>query len=250
MNKCLMMLGVASLINVAYAQESETPTQPALALSNELQNESPHVLSTAVADDDKKEMNRYYISGTLARAFGAVDANDMNNRMASLGYDANASVSGQNRTAWSANFGYRVKDYLDLELGYLDLGEVRTHLSGNVADIQHYLSSANQVHPRSVDGVDVAVRGRFYVKDTIFLYGRAGYLWGDSYYHATDNAILVTRTKKQNSMFYEIGAEYEWEPRWSIHLNAGLFDIESEKIKTIGIGISYKFGMREVDAKD
>ncbi|PUA29406.1 MAG: hypothetical protein B0W54_02110 [Cellvibrio sp. 79] len=199
-------------------------------------------LATMATADNLNNDYRFYIDASFNRAFGNVDASDMNNRMAELGYEANASVSGQDRNAWDATFGYRLKDYLDLELGYTDLGTVRTNLSGNVVDINDYLNSANVVHPRSATGFNLALRGRFYLNDHLFLYGRAGVLWADSRYVATAAIEKEKRSKKDESFFGGIGVQYELNPRWSLHVHGSAYRIEDESIKALGLGIAYRFG--------
>ena len=195
----------------------------------------------ATADDINKDY-RFYIDASFNRAFGEVDAGDMNNRMAELGYDANARISGQDRNAWDALLGYRLKDYLDLEFGYIDLGKVSTRLNGNATDINDYLNSANIVHPRSADGITFALRGRYYLQDDFFLYGRAGALWADSRYIATADIEKEKRSKKEESFFWGIGADYAWSARWSLNIEGNIYHVEDESIKVLGIGIAYRFG--------
>jgi outer membrane protein OmpA-like peptidoglycan-associated protein len=214
-NKIFIALGMAGIVNGSFAEETKT-------------------------QDDY----RFYVNGSLARAFGDVGADDMNDRMAELGYQANARVYDQNRNAWEAAFGYRVNSYIDLQLGYLDLGKVTTRLSGNATDIHDYLNSANVVHPRSADGYAFALRGRYYLNDELFLYGRVGLLRADSEYYADADIDQATRTRKENSRFFGIGYEYQWRPRWSFHFSGDIYRIEDENIKVLGLGLAYQFGTK------
>lgn len=200
--------------------------------------------SLGVIADEKSADYPFYATASVARAFGEVDAQDMNNRMAALGYQANAKVYGQDRNAWDAALGYRMTNYLDLQLGYSDLGKVKTRLSGNALDIENYLNSANLVHPRSADGLTLALRGRYYLNDDFYLYGRVGLIRADSVYFADARSDQATRTKKENSNFFGIGYEYEWAPRWSFHLGGDIYRIEGESIKVLNMGLAYKFGSK------
>lgn len=200
--------------------------------------------SFCVLAEEKSNDYPFYVTASYARAFGEVDAQDMNNRMAELGYRANAKVYGQNRNAWEAALGYRMTDYLDVQLGYSDLGKVRTRLSGNTLDIGDYLNGANLVHPRSADGLTLALRGRYYLHDDFYLYGRVGVIRADSLYFADARVDQATRTKKENSTFFGIGYEYEWSQRWSFHLGGDIYRIEGESIKVLGLGVAYKLGKK------
>lgn len=200
-------------------------------------------LSASVVEAQSEDY-QFYLSGSVNRAFGEVNAEDMNNRMANLGYNANAEVYGQDRNAWDFALGYRVTNYLDLQLGYSDLGKVKTRLSGNVTDINDYLNSANLVHPRSADGITLALRGRYYLHDRFFLYARAGVLQADSRYIADAEIENAKRSKKEKSFFFGLGYEYEWSPRWSLHLSGDVYRVEDESIKVAGIGVAYRFGAK------
>ncbi len=183
----------------------------------------------------------FYVGGQLGQARGEVGSAEMNERMAKLGYDAHAIVSGQNRTAWELVGGYQFSDYFALEAGYVDLGEVRTRLSGSPVDIQDYLNSANLVHPRSADGYELAVLGRYPFDEKNSVYVRGGLLFAGSRYQADAQTDFAKRSASGNDGFIGIGYEYEINDRWDLQVNAQNYHIEDENIKLIGIGFHYKF---------
>lgn len=187
----------------------------------------------------------FYIDGQLGQARGDVGADEMNARMAELGYSAEARVSGQNRTAWKILGGYQYSDYLAVEAGYLDLGEVRTRLSGSPVDIQDYLNSANLVHPRSASGYEIALVGRYPFDDKNSVYVRGGLLFANSRYQADAQTDFAKRSASERDGFIGVGYAYEINDRWGLHLSAENYRVESENIRLIGVGLKYKFPSRK-----
>jgi OmpA-OmpF porin, OOP family len=183
----------------------------------------------------------FYLGGTLGQAYGEVGADEMNRRMAELGYEAQAKVSGQDRTAWNVFGGYNLSDYVALELGYVDLGEVRTRLSGSPVDIADYLNSANLVHPRSASGAEVAALARFPFNDKHSVYLRGGWLFANSSYVANANSEFAKRSDKDGDGFYGVGYAYEINRRWGLQVGYERFKVEDENIGMFGLGLRYKF---------
>jgi hypothetical protein len=195
------------------------------------------ISGSAVAMD-----GRFYLGGQIGQAQGDVGASEMNQRMAELGYVAQAKVSGQNRTAWELIAGYEYSKYLSLEAGYVDLGEVRTRLSGSPVDIQDYLNSANLVHPRSASGYELALLGRypFDEKNSVFL--RGGLLFSGSSYQADAQTEFAKRNSDDKDVFIGFGYGYEINDQWGLQVSAENYRIEDENIRLFGIGLRYKFG--------
>jgi outer membrane protein OmpA-like peptidoglycan-associated protein len=185
---------------------------------------------------------RFYLGGQIGQAQGDVGASEMNQRMADLGYDAQAKVSGQNRTAWGLFAGYEYSKYLAFEAGYVDLGEVRSRLSGSPVDIEDYLNSANLVHPRSADGYELALVGRYPFDEKNSIYVRGGILFAGSSYKADAQTEFAKRNSNGNDVFIGVGYAYEINDRWGLQISAQNYRIEDENIRLFGMGLRYKFG--------
>ncbi len=195
----------------------------------------------AAADGTDVHDEKFYLGGLLGQARGDVGAAEMNDRMAALGYDAEAQVSNQNRTAWELFAGYKYSDYLSVEAGYIDLGEVRTRLKGSVVDINDYLASANLVHPRSASGYELAVLGRYPINEKNYLYLRAGLLFANSRYEADAEVDFAKRSNSSRDGFVGIGYGYEINDRWGMRVSYENYRVEDENIGLLGLGIQYKF---------
>ena len=202
-------------------------------------------LFVAVAGSALALDGNFYLDGQVGLARGDVGASEMNARMAELGYSAQARVSGQNRTAWKILGGYQYSDYLAVEAGYLDLGEVRTRLSGSPVDIADYLNSANLVHPRSASGYEIALVGRYPFDEKNSVYVRGGLLFASSRYQADAQTDFAKRSSSDRDGFIGVGYGYEINDRWGLHLSAENYRVENENIQLIGVGLKYKFPSRK-----
>lgn len=202
----------------------------------------------AMADDTVVHDDKFYLGGLLGQARGDVGAAEMNNRMNALGYDAEANVSHQNRTAWEILAGYKYSDYLSVEAGYIDLGEVRTRLRGSVVDISDYLTSANLVHPRSASGYELAVLGRYPLNEKNYLYLRAGLLFANSRYEADAEVDFAKRSNSGRDGFIGIGYGYEINDHWGLRLSFENYRVEDENIGLLGLGVQYKFHNHKTSA--
>lgn len=199
------------------------------------------VHATDTSNQPIDDQRGFYLGGSLGYARGDVGADDINRRMAALGYDANASVRGQNRTAWNLNVGYRWNRYVETQVGYTDLGEVRTRLTGVTADINDYLNSANQIHPRSGDGFELALLGRYPLSEDYYVYGRVGLFAVESSYRANSQSDIARRAWDETAEFIGVGLGKKLNKRWDLRLGVDRYSVEGEQIPVIGLGALYKF---------
>jgi hypothetical protein len=165
----------------------------------------------------------------------------MNARMAELGYQANAQVSGQQRTAWALRGGYQLNNYIALEAGFVDLGDVRTRLSGSAQSINDYLKSANQVHPRSAHGYTLSTEGRYPVGDNDYVFLHGGVLFARAQYDAQGGEQHETRLDDDRQGFWGLGYRQDLDDKWALQLGFDNFKVEREHIRVWGLGVQYRF---------
>jgi outer membrane protein OmpA-like peptidoglycan-associated protein len=190
---------------------------------------------------DKNLYEKLYIGGSLAQAQGKVGAKEMNSRMAEFGYDVEADVSKKNRGSWGLFGGYEYSDYLALELGYIDLGKVRTRLTGSPVDINEYLNSANLVHPRSASGGELAALGRYPLDEKSYVYVRGGLLFATSRYSSNADVDFATRKEDGRDIFLGLGLGYDINDHLGLRVSWENYRIESENIGRLALGLLYKF---------
>lgn len=196
--------------------------------------------SAVSANTEDTEKEKFYAGGILGQAQGAVGSAAMNTRMATLGYDAEAEVNHQNRTAWGLLAGYEWTPHLNVEVGYTDLGKVTTRLSGSVTDVEDYLNSANLVHPRSAEGAEFTLLGRYPVSERWQVFARGGVLFADSSYYADAQTDSARRKNSSGEFIFGFGAHYDLNERWALRASWNRYQIEDEKIKLLGLTLVYR----------
>lgn len=187
---------------------------------------------------------RFYALGQVAEARGETGATEMNARMAALGYDAQARVSGQDRTATQLAVGYHWNRYIDTEFAYTDLGEVRTRLSGVAQDITDYLQSANIVHPRTASGYELALVVNWPMAEQWGFFARAAWLNADTDYRAFGNDQTERRSRREDSPVMGVGGYYHLRPNITLRLGFNHYRVEDEDVDTLGLSLLYRFGQR------
>jgi hypothetical protein len=206
------------------------------------------VTFNVLAEEAEQEKNihyQYYVNVQMDRAKGDVGENEMNRRMAALGYDAQAQVTNQSRSAYYIGLGYHWREYIDLELGYRNLGKVRTELSGSAQDIDDYLQSANAVHPRSASGYEVAVRPYYPITEKIDLFGSVGLFRATSDYNAYAYPNEAHRDNNSYETVFGAGIDYQIRNEINIDFHITQLEVEDERIRVMGVGLVYQFGKKE-----
>lgn len=205
------------------------------------------VLLTAfnvIAEESEQEKNihyQYYMNVQTDRAKGDVGENEMNRRMAAVGYDAQAQVTNQSRSAYYVGLGCHWREHIDIELGYRNLGKVRTTLSGSAQDIDDYLRSANAVHPRSASGYEMAIRPYYPITEKIDLFGRVGLFRATSHYGAYADPNKARRDNKSYEETFSLGIDYQLGDEVKIDFHITQVEVEDEKIRIMGLGLIYQF---------
>lgn len=199
------------------------------------------------APDEKAPGERGWYIGVLGgQASGEVTDDDMNRRMAREGYLVNAQVNDLDRTAYSVMAGFRWSPYVSLEAAYTDLGEVTTTLTGNAADVNDFLASADRVHPASADGVEFSFHGRYPVTERLDVFGRIGVLMADSRYEANASTGEQDNLAEDGQLHLAgLGADYALAQRWIVRASASRYYFDNEKVDLLGVGVLYVFPEKE-----
>ncbi|MCC5860254.1 MAG: hypothetical protein JJT90_19050, partial [Ectothiorhodospiraceae bacterium] len=136
----------------------------------------------------------WYLGGSVAHVVGDRNAADVSQRLQDQGHDVDVTVRNRSRTGWRVFAGYSVRSFLDLELGYVDLGEVRTRYDGVIADPDDFLDAATRVQPAGGHGVDLTMIGHLRVDDGISFFARGGLLrWSNTYRVRADGESVRRR---------------------------------------------------------
>jgi hypothetical protein len=181
------------------------------------------------------------ISGHIGRAMGDTDNSDLNNQINSQGLNATASSSQHNRTAWQLLLSYRYTPAWSVELGYVDLGDVSTNLSGNTANIDAFLTSVSDIHSRTAYGWQLSASYHYPIDATANVVVRAGVLDWRSKYRLQTNTASHTVSEDDVSGMYSLGIDKDLGQNKTLNVNYSRYDIDGETIPVLAVGLTYTF---------
>lgn len=190
------------------------------------------------------EGSGWYAGGQWGTARSSASEGDMNRKLDELGYDVTVDFEHTSRSAWKLFGGYRFSPYVGLQLGYTNLGEVDSRLSGNIIDVNQLLADVTLTHPHSADGIEGALTGRFPFGPRFAAIGRVGLLRWDSTYRAYNSEGEEFARFENSGTDLVVSAGFSWKvaSRWDLSADFSRYDVDGEKIGLLAIGAVWNFG--------
>jgi len=186
------------------------------------------------------KVGSWWVGGNIGSARGDTNASDLNNQLTDQGLNATAS-SDDSRKAWQLFLGYQDTPTWGVELGYVDLGEVDTSISGSVTDINAFLASVDDIHPQTAQGWQLSGVYRYPIKQHIWLVLRGGILdWSSKYKLKAAGASRTVKSSGKSGT-YGLGAEMEMNEVTRASINYGRYSVDGESISVLSAGVSYRF---------
>jgi uncharacterized repeat protein (TIGR01451 family) len=167
----------------------------------------------------------WYVGGAVGQSSIDYSASDLSSDLARLGWTIESPSVDESGTAWKIYAGFMFNDWLGLEAGYADLGEVTTRFGASIAptEIDTLLADTLSVHPYQGDGWIAAALVRWpFAEDRFAITARAGlFAW-----ESKTNVRVVSGGTGQvasddsgtDSMF---GVGIEWQINETWYLSAG-----------------------------
>ncbi|MEO8018192.1 MAG: hypothetical protein ABI769_10290 [Pseudomonadota bacterium] len=187
------------------------------------------------------ENSGWYVGGQWGTASAGTSERDMNGRLAALGHDVTVDFEHGSRPAWKLFGGYHFSRYLGLQLGYTNLGEVESRLSGNIIDVDQLLMDVTRIHPHSADGPEAALVARLPFGSRLALTGRAGVMAWSSTYHAfnSQGEEFARFTDSGSGLVLGAGLAMRLTPQWDINAGFSRYDVDGEVVPVVSVGVSW-----------
>ncbi len=181
----------------------------------------------------------WMISGDIGKALGDADTSELNNQISEQGLNVTATSSNHNRTAWQLLLGYQYTAEWAVEIGYVDLGEVSTKLSGSTTDIDEFLVNVSDIHPLTAYGWQLSTSYRYPIDATATILLRAGILDWKSNYKLETTGASHTVSGNGSSGIIGAGIEKEIGQNKKLNFTFSWYDIDGESISILGVGLTY-----------
>lgn len=196
------------------------------------------VATQARADDSSS----WYVGGQFGSARSDVSANAIDSALANRGYSVTSDVSNKSRDAWRLNAGYQLIDWLALEAGYSDLGEVTVDFSGPIADVDQFLIDANALQPPSAKGFDLTAVASLPLGSRVSVHARAGAFFWDARYDTRNvDGQFVRRKDDGISSLAGVGAHVKLFDQWSLGAEFTRYGVDGDHVDLGGVGITFRW---------
>lgn len=185
--------------------------------------------------------DKWYVGAQSAHLTGGTTEAEFNARLAEAGYDVTATFADRTRTAWRGVIGYQWTQRFALQLGYTDLGDIDSTLSGLVVDLDAFLADVDRLHPRSADGVEFSIVGRQPLTSRLTLFGRAGVFGWESKYRATNLDARSDRRREEGAdLILGAGLEFALVGRIGLTADWSRYSVAGESIDLAGLGLVWR----------
>lgn len=167
-----------------------------------------------------------YAGAQFGRADTDVDIGKVTSDLAAHGIIGTPEVSDATRDAWRVFGGYGFNDYLAVEGGYTDLGEIVTRLRGtgpvNIGDVHENV-------PISGKGVELAAVARYPFSERFSALARAGlWRWESEYDLLNADNTVSSSTRRGTEILFGLGAEARFAGHWSARLGWDQYRLDSD----------------------
>jgi hypothetical protein len=150
------------------------------------------------------------------------------------------------RTAWRVSGGWTFNQFMAAEVGYSDLRPVSTSYAGTIPllAVDAFLEEAVRLHPRTADGFDVSVVGRYPLRfaPRFSVQARAGaFRWeAERSVTASDGRTAI---RKDDGMDLLLGAglAYAMSSRTDVMAEWMRYALEGESVQALSVGVRYRW---------
>lgn len=201
------------------------------------------VATTGAQAADADASSHWYVGGSLADANSSEDAGDLTRALRAQGYDVTASIDDE-RSAWRIFAGWSLSPYVSFEAGYTDLGEVTTSYDADipVSSVDPFLEDAVALHPRSADGFDVSVVGRYPLGSRFAVRAQVGaFMWDAERRIHTSDDRTARETDSGTDLLWSAGADCNVYRNLDLVAAWTRFGLDNEHVETLSLGAQYRW---------
>lgn len=198
--------------------------------------------TTAIADEPSPWVLGAQLGSARGSAATGAGPAELRGDVSTASYDVTTTVGSKNRMGWRLFTGYRLNNYLALQLGYTDLGKVDSGF-GNYPDPIPMLDETHRNSPQSARGWDFGLQLKAPVTERISLSVRGGtYRWKAQQSMANLDGEPDRSRQQDSDAFYGAGAEVSIMTDLSGTLEWVRYEVAGEPISLWTVGVLYRLG--------
>jgi len=161
--------------------------------------------------------------------------------LTALGLTSTVTQTDLSRSGWTPYVGYQINERLAVELGYVDLGDVTTSISGTTTDVNSYLNTATAVHPTTASGWSARIVAQKAFSDKVIgMVNIGAFMWSADY-------TLASATASKDfdddgiSLSFGLGLQYEVNDHIPVRLGWTRYNLGGVSVHAWELGMGYRF---------
>ncbi len=182
-----------------------------------------------------------YVGFNLLSVHSDERSRDFQEELDKLALNATVTQSDLDRNGWSIHAGYRIDANFAAELGYVDLGDVKTTITGQAVDVNTFITDIKDVYPTTASGLTVDLVGILPIKPGLEVQFRGGlFKWKEDY---TLRGSGVARSFSDSGWSFRLGAALEmaFDEHWAGRAGLKLYNFSGAHVNTWDIGAVYRY---------
>lgn len=161
------------------------------------------------------------------------------NELSPMSYDASATWGDKDRPGWRVFTGYRFTDYFAINVGYADLGKVRSRI---IDPEPLQFADPDRTSTQTLRGVDVGLQLKIPVTERIDLELRGGkYYWKTHTSGASPFGDGYRASRRGSDDFFGAGVSVEVINDLSATVGWTRYEVAGEPVSLMTVGLLYGF---------
>ena len=183
------------------------------------------------------QAEQWYLQGSV----GHSKADQQQSRLVEELPNGTITAFDDNDSSYGLALGYQLHPHVALELGYQDLGEAGSEISGESLTPAQYHDLVKAVSPVLVDGYTAAVRLSLWQNDLLNLEVPVGLFFWDSKIESRMGGTVLRSETDGNDWFLGVQLNYKLAQDWQLGLGYQQLNLEPNDVNSWQLSVRYSF---------
>jgi autotransporter-associated beta strand protein len=183
------------------------------------------------------QAEQWYLQGSV----GHSKADQQQSRLVEELPNGTITAFDDNDSSYGLALGYQLHPHVALELGYQDLGEAGSEISGESLTPAQYHDLVKAVSPVLVDGYTAAVRLSLWQNDLLNLEVPLGLFFWDSKIESQMGDTVLRSEMDGNDWFLGVQLNYKLAQDWQLGLGYQQLNLEPNDVNSWQLSVRFSF---------
>ena len=184
----------------------------------------------------------WYVGGEIGSSYSDFDNDDLNDLISGSGFTVTSSELDDSDTSGGLFLGYQFTPSWAVELGYRDLGEYATSITGTTTDATAFTNFASGLAPESGDGVSLGLVVSKPIEDLWKVSARFGlWNWDGDIDSVSSTAANRSLNESDTDVYFGLEASYQFTQQLQGYIAATRYSFSRDNSDNLSLGIRYYF---------